>query len=70
MKAVKHLCLDDDSKMKAGELRNQFEMMVKELETLPLKDLCAKGTGPANAILKDVGAKIGRYSNELTKMTS
>ena len=45
-------------------------MMIKELETLPLKDLCAKGTGQASGILKEVAAKIGRFSGGLAKMTS
>jgi hypothetical protein len=45
-------------------------MMIKELEALPLKDLCAKGSGQTNAILKEAGAKMGRYGSELAKMTS
>lgn len=56
--------------LKAQELSSQFETMIKELETLPLKDLCAKGSGQTNAILKEAGAKVGRYSSELSKMTS
>ena len=42
-KAINYWHTDDNSKQKAEALSKQFEQMVKDLENLPIKELCGKG---------------------------
>ena len=42
--------------------------MCKELEQLPIKELCGKGPVQPNGSLKEIGAKISKYRNEISRI--
>lgn len=69
-KASKYWCVEENSKRGAENLCKQFELECKELENLPIKELCGKGPAHGNGNLKEIGVKINKYRNDLSKLNN